>query len=59
MNKPYGYLPLFNLADLTLARRLWHTQQSNVDRSNAIIKRFAAIFKDMTGVVPIIAPLNE
>ncbi|CAA7264787.1 unnamed protein product [Cyclocybe aegerita] len=38
---------------------LWHTQQSNVDRSNAIIKRIASTYKDMTGAVPVIAPLNE
>ncbi|TFK41849.1 glycoside hydrolase family 5 protein [Crucibulum laeve] len=37
----------------------WHTQQSNVDRTNAIIKRLASMFKDMTGTVPVIAPLNE
>ncbi|KAJ2935636.1 hypothetical protein H1R20_g1459, partial [Candolleomyces eurysporus] len=37
----------------------WHTKQSNIDRSNAVIKRIAAMFKDMTGVVPAIAALNE
>lgn len=37
----------------------WQTQQSYVDRTNAIIKRIIAQFKDMAGVVPVIAPLNE
>ncbi|KAF9015697.1 exo-1,3-beta-glucanase [Cyathus striatus] len=37
----------------------WQTSQSNIDRTNAIIKTLASMFKDMTGSVPIIAPLNE
>ncbi|EAU92553.1 exo-beta-1,3-glucanase [Coprinopsis cinerea okayama7 len=37
----------------------WHTKQSNVDRTNAVIKRIADMFKDSTAVVPMIAPLNE
>lgn len=37
----------------------WHTAQSNVDRSNAIIEQIAFMFKDQTGVVAAIAPLNE
>ncbi|KDR85713.1 hypothetical protein GALMADRAFT_218808 [Galerina marginata CBS 339.88] len=38
---------------------LWQTQQSNVDRTDAIITRLASMFAGNTGVVPIIAPLNE
>ncbi|KAH9486277.1 Glucan 1,3-beta-glucosidase [Psilocybe cubensis] len=37
----------------------WQTQQSYIDRSKAIIKTLASMFKDSTGTVPIIAPLNE
>lgn len=37
----------------------WHTRQSNVDRTNAVIKTIANMFKDNKYVVPIIAPLNE
>ena len=37
----------------------WHKAQSNVDRSNAIIEQIAFMFKDQTGVVSAIAPLNE
>ncbi|PPR01920.1 hypothetical protein CVT24_001259 [Panaeolus cyanescens] len=37
----------------------WHTKQSNVDRTNAVIKRLASMFAGSTGVVPVIAPLNE
>ncbi|KAJ3508611.1 hypothetical protein NLJ89_g5658 [Agrocybe chaxingu] len=37
----------------------WHTRQSNIDRTNAIIKRLASMFAGNTGVVPVIAPLNE
>jgi len=36
----------------------WHTEQSNVDRTNAIIKQIASMFIGID-VVPIIAPLNE
>lgn len=39
--------------------RRWHTKQEYVDRTNAIIKRIASQVKDMTGVVPVVAPLNE
>ncbi|KZP25282.1 glycoside hydrolase family 5 protein [Athelia psychrophila] len=38
---------------------MWHTNSTNVARSNAIIKTIANMFKDETSVVPIIAPLNE
>ncbi|TRM66211.1 glycoside hydrolase family 5 protein [Schizophyllum amplum] len=37
----------------------WHTSQSNIDRSNAVIKTLADMFKDRTDTVTIIAPLNE
>ncbi|KAH6917044.1 exo-beta-1,3-glucanase [Coprinopsis sp. MPI-PUGE-AT-0042] len=37
----------------------WHTAQSNVDRTNAVLKTIAGKYKDLTGFVPAIAPLNE
>ncbi|KIM47526.1 glycoside hydrolase family 5 protein [Hebeloma cylindrosporum] len=37
----------------------WQTSQSNIDRTNAIIKKLASQFAGNTGVVPVIAPLNE
>jgi glucan 1,3-beta-glucosidase len=37
----------------------WHTSQSNIDRTNAVLKTIADKYKDLTGVVPAIAPLNE
>ena len=37
----------------------WHTNTTNIKRSNDVIKRIADQFKDMTGVVPIINALNE
>lgn len=37
----------------------WHTDMDNVSRTNAIIKRIASQVRDMTGVAPVIAPLNE
>ncbi|RXW22687.1 hypothetical protein EST38_g3161 [Candolleomyces aberdarensis] len=37
----------------------WHTKQSNIDRTNAVIKTLASMFKDMADVVSVIAPLNE
>ncbi|KAF8971713.1 exo-beta-1,3-glucanase [Flammula alnicola] len=37
----------------------WQASQVNVNRTSTIIKRLAAMFKDKTHVVPIIAPLNE
>ncbi|KAF5323382.1 hypothetical protein D9611_005595 [Ephemerocybe angulata] len=37
----------------------WHTKQSHIDRTNAVIKTLANMFKDMADVVPVIAPLNE
>ncbi|TFK77419.1 glycoside hydrolase family 5 protein [Pluteus cervinus] len=38
---------------------LWHTNNTNVQRSNNIIKTIANMYKDNPNVVPIIAPLNE
>lgn len=37
----------------------WQTSQSNIDRTNTIIKKLASQFAGNTGVVPVIAPLNE
>ena len=37
----------------------WHSNQTNVDRTNAIIKTIANMFVDNVDNVPIIAPLNE
>jgi hypothetical protein len=36
----------------------WQTSQSNIQRTNAIIKKLASMFKQST-VVSAIAPLNE
>ena len=38
---------------------MWASNQTNVDRTNDIIKTIAGMFKDDTANVPIIAPLNE
>ncbi|KAF8159780.1 exo-1,3-beta-glucanase [Crassisporium funariophilum] len=37
----------------------WRTDQGNIDRTNAIIKRLASMFAGNTGTVSVIAPLNE
>ncbi|EIN11009.1 glycoside hydrolase family 5 protein [Punctularia strigosozonata HHB-11173 SS5] len=37
----------------------WHTNSDNVDRTTAIIKKLANMFKDQANVVTTIAPLNE
>ncbi|PPR05615.1 hypothetical protein CVT26_009136, partial [Gymnopilus dilepis] len=37
----------------------WQDSQSNIDRTNAIIKRLASMFARHTNVVPVIVPLNE
>ncbi|KAJ7897187.1 glycoside hydrolase family 5 protein [Mycena olivaceomarginata] len=37
----------------------WATSGSNVQRTNAVIKKIANLYKDNPSVVPIIAPLNE
>lgn len=38
---------------------MWHSNATNVARTDAIIKTIANMFKDDSSVVPIIAPLNE
>lgn len=38
---------------------MWHSNATNVARTNAIIKTIANMFKDQTNVVPTIAALNE
>jgi len=42
-----------------MATPMWASNQTNVDRTNDIIKTIAGMFKDDTANVPIIAPLNE
>ncbi|KAH7930932.1 glycoside hydrolase family 5 protein [Leucogyrophana mollusca] len=37
----------------------WHSNQTNIDRTNQIIKTIASMVADSPEVVPIIAPLNE
>ncbi|KIJ22034.1 glucan 1,3-beta-glucosidase [Paxillus involutus ATCC 200175] len=37
----------------------WHSNQTNIDRTDSIIQTIASMFADQTSVVPIIAPLNE
>jgi len=37
----------------------WQSSQSNIARTDAIIKTIANMFKDEPAVVPVIAPLNE
>ncbi|KAF5323381.1 hypothetical protein D9611_005596 [Ephemerocybe angulata] len=37
----------------------WHLNATNVQRSNAVITKIASQFKDMSGVIPAIAALNE
>ena len=37
----------------------WHSNQTNVDRTDAIIKTIANMFAGSSNVVPVIAPLNE
>jgi hypothetical protein len=39
--------------------RGWYTNNTDVQRTDAIIKTIASMFRDQTGTVPIIAPLNE
>ncbi|KAF7972591.1 hypothetical protein HWV62_17392 [Athelia sp. TMB] len=38
---------------------MWHSNTTNVQRTDAIIKTIASMFKDQSDVVPIIAALNE
>ncbi|KAJ3564548.1 hypothetical protein NP233_g8228 [Leucocoprinus birnbaumii] len=40
-------------------RSTWQNKQQNIDRTNAIIKRIAAEVQGNSGVVSVIAPLNE
>ncbi|KAF8968789.1 exo-beta-1,3-glucanase [Flammula alnicola] len=37
----------------------WHTNQTYVDRTTAIMKKLTAMFEDKTNVVPIIQVMNE
>jgi glucan 1,3-beta-glucosidase len=37
----------------------WHTQQSNIDRTNNVIKQLTDMFKDQSDVVTAIQALNE
>ena len=37
----------------------WHSNSTNVQRTDAIIKQIASMFATNTNVVSIIAPLNE
>ncbi|KIJ66234.1 glycoside hydrolase family 5 protein [Hydnomerulius pinastri MD-312] len=37
----------------------WHSNQTNIDRTDDIIKTIASMFAGQEDVVPIIAPLNE
>ncbi|KAE9390725.1 glycoside hydrolase family 5 protein [Gymnopus androsaceus JB14] len=37
----------------------WQADQTNIQRTDAIIKTIANMYKDNTNVVPVIAPLNE
>ncbi|KAF5352453.1 hypothetical protein D9756_005900 [Leucocoprinus leucothites] len=49
----------FDNSGQRLPNPTWQNKQENIDRTNAIIKRIASEVKDKTGVVPVIAPLNE
>lgn len=46
-------------SDSTNHFRTWQENESNVQRTDAIIMTIANMVKDNTNVVPIIAPLNE
>lgn len=37
----------------------WQLHQTNIDRTDAIIKRIASMFAGQENVVPIIEPINE
>ncbi|KAG6907273.1 hypothetical protein DXG01_009647 [Tephrocybe rancida] len=52
-------LPLSPFGVLKNRCRSWYLLQSNIDRTNAIIKQIANTYKDSTSVVPAIAALNE
>ncbi|KAF9567813.1 exo-1,3-beta-glucanase [Agrocybe pediades] len=49
----------FDNSGQKMSSPMWQTKQSNIDRTSAIIKQLASMFAGNTGVVPIIAPLNE
>ncbi|KAG5634617.1 hypothetical protein H0H81_001373, partial [Sphagnurus paluster] len=49
----------FDNSGLKTSSPSWHLSQSNIDRTNAVIKTIASTYKDMASVVPAIAPLNE
>jgi len=51
--------PLWESFTESYSSSQWQTSQSNIDRTNAIIKRLASMYAGNTGVVPVIAPLNE
>jgi glucan 1,3-beta-glucosidase len=38
---------------------MWHTNQTNINRTNKIIKTIADMYKDQVDTVAAIAPLNE
>lgn len=37
----------------------WQANQTNIDRTMALVQRLVAMFKDKTHVVPMIGVLNE
>ncbi|RDB29660.1 Glucan 1,3-beta-glucosidase [Hypsizygus marmoreus] len=49
----------FDNSGQKLSNPTWHTSQSYIARTNAIIKRIGSTYKDQTSVVAAIAPLNE
>ena len=59
LSRRLGKIPTCPDADASTFSQ-WQTNEFNsIDRSSAIIKRFASMFAGNTGVVPVIAPLNE
>jgi glucan 1,3-beta-glucosidase len=38
---------------------MWHTNQTDINRTNKIIKTIADMYKDQVDTVAAIAPLNE
>nr|ADX07317.1 putative exo-1,3-beta-glucanase precursor [Flammulina velutipes] len=49
----------FDNSGQKLSYPTWHTSQSNVDRTNTVIKTIASWYKDRADVVAVVAPLNE
>ncbi|KAF5385032.1 hypothetical protein D9615_001239 [Tricholomella constricta] len=49
----------FDNSGLKTSNPSWHLSDSNIARTNAVIKTIANTYKDSTSVVPAIAPLNE